>query len=184
MPDMPGSRPSVAARHLGPALGFHQLRPAAVELTVIALAHAEIAGPGLEAFVEALMPQTHLRVHRHATRNHAAAGAGAFLPIVHVILLEGAGRTETAHPGQADRLRLGRGTRAEGGLYRRKMRPPDMVGIAAEVFGRELPIARHDPFVHTADDFDAALATIEKGIQIPGHLAEILGQWRRLGVEG
>src|SRR5439155_26210283 len=104
MPDMPGSGPSVAARHLGPALGFHQLRPAPVELAMIALAHAEIAGPGFEAFVEPLMPQTHLRVHGHATRDHAAAGAGALLPIVHVVLLECAGRAETANTGKADRF--------------------------------------------------------------------------------
>src|SRR5438046_713047 len=110
MPGMPGSRPSVAARHLGPALGLHQLRPAPVELAMIALAHAEIAGPAFETFVEALMPQAHLRIHHHAPRNHAAAGAGAFLPIVHIVLLEGAGRAETAHPGQADRLLdMGRG---------------------------------------------------------------------------
>src|SRR5271168_1380280 len=100
MPGMPGSRPSIAARHLGPAVGLHQLRPAAIELAVVALAHAEIAGPAFEIFVEALMPQTHLRVHGHAPRDDATAGAGALLPIVHVILLEGAGRAEAAHPAQ------------------------------------------------------------------------------------
>src|SRR6516162_11696810 len=99
MPDMPGSRPSVAARHFGPALGLHQLRPAAIELAMIALAHAEIAGPGVETLVKALVPQTHLRVNRHAPRHHPATSAGAFLPIVHVVLLEGAGRAEAAHPG-------------------------------------------------------------------------------------
>src|SRR2546429_1363103 len=51
-----------------------------------------------------LFRSAHLRIHRHATRDHAAAGAGAFLPIVHVILLEGAGRAETANTGQADRF--------------------------------------------------------------------------------
>src|SRR5262245_46259100 len=101
---MPGSRPSTVARHLGPAWRLHQLRPARVKLAMIALAHAEIAGPGLEAFVETLMPQTHLRIHGHATRDYAAAGAGAFLPIVHVILLKCAGRAEPADTGQADRF--------------------------------------------------------------------------------
>src|SRR5271166_2296807 len=98
MPGMPGSRPSVAARHLGPALGLHQLSPAAVELAVVALAHAKVAGPGVEALVEALVPQAHLRVHRHAPRDDAAAGAGAFLPIVHIVLLEGAGRATRPAP--------------------------------------------------------------------------------------
>src|SRR5271169_709824 len=104
MPDMAGSRPSIAARRPGPAVGRHQLRPAAIELSVVALAHAEIAGPAFEIFVEALVPQTHLRVHGHAPRDDATAGAGAFLPIVHVVLLEGAGRAEPADPGQAHRL--------------------------------------------------------------------------------
>src|SRR5437667_1660367 len=104
MPGMSGSCPSVAVRHLGPAVCFHQLGPAAIELAVIALAHAEIAGPGFEVLIEALMPQAHLRIHRHAPRDHAATGAGAFLPIVHIVLLEGAGRAEAAHSGQPDRL--------------------------------------------------------------------------------
>src|ERR1700751_695136 len=97
MPDMAGSRPSIAARHRGPAVGLHQLRPAAVELAMVALAHAEIAGPGFEVLVEALGTQAHLRVHGQAPRDDAAAGAGAFLPVVHVVLLEGAGRAEAPH---------------------------------------------------------------------------------------
>src|SRR6516162_6135242 len=104
MPDMPGSRPSIAARHFGPALGCHQLRPAPVELTVVALAHAEVAGPGVETLVKALVSQTHLRVNRHAPRDDAATSAGAFLPIVHVVLLESAGRAEAAHAGQPHRF--------------------------------------------------------------------------------
>src|SRR5262249_32739582 len=83
----------------------------------------------------------------------------------------------------SDRLRLARGTGTEGGFYRREMRPSDMVGIAAEILGRELPIARHDPFVHAADDFDTALAPVEEGVQVPGHLPEIFAQRRRLRVE-
>src|SRR6516225_241508 len=98
MPDMPGSRPSVAVRHLGPALGLHQLGPATIELAMVALAHAEVACPALEVLVEALVPQTHLRVHRHAPRDDAAASAGALLPVVHVVLFEGAGRAEAPHP--------------------------------------------------------------------------------------
>src|SRR5205814_5833162 len=51
------------------------------------------------------------------------------------------------------------------------------------IFGWELPVARHDPFMHAADHLDAALAAVEKGVEIPAHLAEILAQWRRLWVE-
>src|SRR6516164_9896101 len=104
MPDMPGSRPSIAARHFGPALRLHQLRPAAIELAMVALAHAEIAGPGVETLIKALVPKPHLRIYRHAPRNHPATSAGAFLPVVHVVLLESARRAEAAHPGQSDRL--------------------------------------------------------------------------------
>src|SRR6516162_3197556 len=71
---------------------------------MVALAHAEIAGPGVETLVKALVPKPHLRVNRHAPRNHPATSAGAFLPVVHVVLLESARRAEAAHPGQAQRL--------------------------------------------------------------------------------
>src|ERR1700738_756294 len=104
MPDMSVPGPSVAARHRGPTLGRHQLRPAPIELAVIALAHAEIAGPGLEVRVETLVPQAHLRVHCQSPRDDAATGAGAFLPVVHVVLLEGAGGAEASYSGQPDRL--------------------------------------------------------------------------------
>src|SRR6201987_1822950 len=104
VPCMPGSRPSIAARHGGPALRFHQLGPASIELAVIALAHAEIAGPGFEVGVEALVPETHLRIDGHAPRDGPATGPGAFLPVVHVLLLEGAGRAEASHPAQPHRF--------------------------------------------------------------------------------
>src|SRR5438067_12550261 len=94
----------VAVRYAGPAVGREQLRPAPVELAMVALADAPVAGPGVEAGVEPLMPHAHLRVDRHAPRHDAAAGLGAFLPIVHVVLFESAGRAEAAHPGETDRL--------------------------------------------------------------------------------
>ncbi len=59
-----------------------------------------------------------------------------------------------------------------------------MVGVATEILGRELPIARHDPFVHAANHLDATLAPVEERVEIPAHLAEILAQRRRLGIEG
>src|SRR5271156_1919752 len=35
-----------------------------------------------------------------------------------------------------------------------------------------------------ADDLDAALAAVDKRVDVPGHLAEILAQRRRLGIKG
>jgi hypothetical protein len=73
----------------------------------------------------------------------------------------------------------------EAASDRRKVAPRHVVAVAGEVFGGELPIAGDDPFVHTADDFDATLAAIEKkahpGTRPP---AQILSQRRRLRVEG
>ena len=58
-----------------------------------------------------------------------------------------------------------------------------MIGVAAEIFGRELPVARHDPFVR-ADHLDPALTAVEESVEVPGHLAEVFAQGRRLRVEG
>src|SRR6267154_2300771 len=84
-----------------PAVGGEQLRPAAIEPAMVALADAMVAGPGVEASVEVFVTHAHLRVDRHAARHDPAAGLGAFLPIVHIVLLEGAGRAEAAYPGEA-----------------------------------------------------------------------------------
>src|SRR5215472_11739601 len=75
-----------------------------VELAVITLAHAEVADPGLQRVVVALAAEPHLGVESQPPRHRSAAGLGAFLPIVHVVLLERAGRAEAAHPGETDRL--------------------------------------------------------------------------------
>src|SRR5262249_34888303 len=101
---MAGSHPGVAARHLGPARARHHLRPAPIKLAMVALAHAEIAGPSVELLVKPLVAKPHLRVERSAARHDTATGARAFLPIVHVVLLKGAGRAEAPHPGEPDRL--------------------------------------------------------------------------------
>src|SRR6516162_6454208 len=74
-------------------------------------------------------------------------------------------------------------TKTEPTPDRRKMAPRHVVGVAGEVFGGEFPIAGDDPFMHAADDLDAAFATIEENVQIPGYLPEILAQRRRLRVE-
>src|SRR5207248_50111 len=83
---------------------LHHPGPAPIELPMVALADAQIAGRGVEVLVVALVTQPHLVVQRHAPRDHAAAGARAFLPIVHVVLLEGSRRAEAAHAGHPDRL--------------------------------------------------------------------------------
>src|SRR5215469_7811907 len=70
------------------------------------------------------------------------------------------------------------------GLHRRKMAPVHVVTVTGEVLGRKLPVARHDPFMNAADQLDAAVAAVEEQIEIPGHLAEILAQRRRLRIEG
>src|ERR1700724_2169549 len=94
---MMGPSIGAAVRHPGTAVGGERLRPAAVKLAGVALAEAVIPRPGAERRIEACAAEPHLVVDRHAARCDAAAGLGALLPIVHVVLLEGAGRTETAH---------------------------------------------------------------------------------------
>src|SRR5437763_203219 len=59
---MARSRRRIRARHLGPARTCHELSPAPIKLAVVALTHAKVTGPGLEAVIEALVPQSHLRV--------------------------------------------------------------------------------------------------------------------------
>src|SRR6516164_8143638 len=73
---------------------------------------------------------------------------------------------------------------ARTGLNRREVAPADVIAVAAKILGRQLPIARHNPFVHAADDLDAAFSAVEERIEIPGHLPQIFAQWRRLSVKG
>src|SRR5262245_27456952 len=94
----------LAVRQVAPAGSVHQLRPAAVERPMVALAEAGIADRGAEGGIEALVPEPHLVVDRHAPGHDAAAGLRAFLPIIHIVLLEGSGGAETAHPRQPERL--------------------------------------------------------------------------------
>ena len=64
------------------------------------------------------------------------------------------------------------------------MAPGHVVAVAGEILRRELPVARHDPFVDAADQLDAALPAVEEAVEVPRHLAEILAQRRRFGIEG
>src|ERR1700752_4025978 len=86
---------------LRPAVDRHESRPAPIELPMIALAHAEIAGPGLQVLVESLMPQPHLCVQGITPRNRPAAGARALLPVIHVVLLKGPRGTEASDARQS-----------------------------------------------------------------------------------
>src|SRR4029077_4458433 len=91
--------------HFSPArTRRHELRPAPVKLAMVALAHLEVTGPSLEPVVEPPVPQSYLRVQDGPSRNHAATSARALLPIVHVVLLECAGRAEAPDAGQSDRF--------------------------------------------------------------------------------
>src|SRR5580700_2378546 len=236
---------------------------------MIEFAVAMVAGPGVEIRVEALVPEPHLVAQFEAPRDRAACGLGAALPIVHVVLLEGARWAEHPHPRHADRfLDLGRGrlvgvdpgpnlglvrtarmpdaqgarsrpehrqvreNRADDRLYDveprteaplhlgpdlgfvgenfggrrighrvgadrddrmavprgqhpparvrvdpkiaarpdaygREVTPLHMVSVTGEILRRELPIARHDPFMYATDDLDGAFSAIEKGVEIP-----------------
>src|SRR6516164_11101207 len=71
---------------------------------MVALAEAGITDPSAKLGIEALMPEPHLIVDWQAPRHDAAAGLRAFLPIVHVVLLECTGRAEAAHAGKPERI--------------------------------------------------------------------------------
>src|ERR1700730_12825857 len=98
------SSSSVGCRSLRPAVGGHQLCPAPVEPAVVAFAVAVVAGHGAERRVIVLVAEPHLVGDRIAPGDDAAAGQGAALPVVHVVLLEGAGRAEHPDAGQPDGL--------------------------------------------------------------------------------
>src|ERR1044071_5821854 len=76
---------------------------------MVRLAVAVFAGHRLEVRIEAFVSEAHAVVQRIAPRDDAAPGLGAALPIVHVVLLEGAAGAEHAYPREAYRLlHLGR----------------------------------------------------------------------------
>src|SRR5262249_54156197 len=71
---------------LRPALGRHELGPALVKVPMVALADAEVTGPGPEVLVEAFVASSHRIVQLLASGHHPPAGLGALLPVVHVVL--------------------------------------------------------------------------------------------------
>src|SRR5207253_1263790 len=71
---------------------------------VVRLTVAVVAGDRAELRVELLAAEAHRVIQRVAPRHRAAAGLGTALPIVHVVLLEGAAGAEDAGAGEADRV--------------------------------------------------------------------------------
>src|SRR5689334_5201611 len=74
----------------------------------------------------------------------------------------------------------GRGIDAK--LPRRAVRRRNMVAVTAEVFRGGFPVGVEQPAVRTAD-FSAALAAIDKNIEIPGHVTQIFRQLGRVCIE-
>jgi hypothetical protein len=57
-----------------------------------------------------------------------------------------------------------------------------VVCVAGEILGGELPVAGHDPLLHSAQDFRAALtpvATVQERVEMNLHAAQVLGERRR-----
>src|SRR5712671_1071328 len=57
-----------------------------------------------------------------------------------------------------------------------------VIAVAAEVFRREFPVARDQPFLHAGQDLAAALAAvpaIERQIEVAAEIAEIVEKRRR-----
>ena len=73
---------------------------------------------------------------------------------------------------------------AEAGAHGRVVGPLDVIGVAAEALGGELPVGVEGPLVHAAYDLGAALGAVEEGVEVPGHLAEVVEEGRGFGVEG
>src|SRR5205823_2388124 len=86
------------------AWGAHQLQPALIEVAMIVFAAAPVAGPAPHLFVEAVVPQPHSGIQHDALCHLAAGAACAFLPVVHVVLLEYARWTEHQDARQAERI--------------------------------------------------------------------------------
>src|ERR1700756_4337076 len=71
---------------------------------MVAFAEAVVAGPCPEILVEMLVSEPHLVTQKSASGRHAPPGLSAALPIVHVVLLEGARGAKHPHAGQPNRF--------------------------------------------------------------------------------
>src|SRR5215471_21741618 len=88
-------------------------------------------------------------------------------------------RNQAPLPRPSD-CRAGAKATADG----REVTPGDVVGVAREVFRRELPVTGDHPLVHSSDHLNAALTPIKERVQVPGHSTEVVTQRRRLRVKG
>src|SRR5215469_7484973 len=70
------------------------------------------------------------------------------------------------------RVRVDTEVAARARLDRREMAPRDVIAVTTEIFSGEFPVARHNPFVHAADDLDPALATVKERVLVPRRPAE------------
>src|SRR5215831_681914 len=61
-----------------------------------------VSGPSPDVLVEAFVSSSHRIVQLVAPGHHPPAGLGALLPVVHVVLFEGACGAETPQTGQAE----------------------------------------------------------------------------------
>src|SRR4030088_2738868 len=144
------SASSIVCRGCHPAFGFHQLGPAAIEPAMGAFAVAMVA-------VEALAAEAHLVIEGLAPGDRAAGRLGAALPIVHVVLLEGAGRTEHPYPGHPDRLLDMRRRRLVGIAPRPDLglvgpaRMPNAEGARSRPQQREIREHRAGDWLHDAE---------------------------------
>ena len=62
-----------------------------------------------------------------------------------------------------------------------------VIGVAAEILGREFPVARHQPFLDAAQHFGLALAAVpavELQVEVAGEVAEIFDEARRGRIPG
>src|ERR1700722_2904315 len=59
-----------------------------------------------------------------------------------------------------------------------------MVHVGAELLRCKLPVALQDPSMHPADDFGTGRGPVEIAIEVPSHVAEIIGKTRRGFIPG
>src|SRR5215831_1156467 len=56
--------------------------------------------------------------------------------------------------------------------------------LTARGGGLPVGVTRDHALVHPADHLNAALTAIEEGVEVPGHLPQIVQEWRGRGIEG
>ena len=59
-----------------------------------------------------------------------------------------------------------------------------VVAVPNEIVHGKLPVGVHQPLVRTRQEFDAAFTAIQNHVEVPGHVAQVVLQRRRVPVEG